>query len=180
MKLKNKILLLLIAMSLSLLAAENLKLDIVFSNDVHGGIDRTAATFMNPQFPPMLGGGGVAATLIKHVRSLGDGRNRDNLLLDAGDFFQGHPIGTVTLGKAIIEYMNDVRYDAMTPGNHDYDSGEEALEEALALANFPVISANIIDRTTGDFPHYLSPYIILDKMGVKIAIIGFTTSDTKK
>jgi 5'-nucleotidase / UDP-sugar diphosphatase len=180
MKLKNKILLLLIAMSLSLLAAENLKLDIVFSNDVHGGIDRTAATFMNPQFPPMLGGGGVAATLIKHVRSLGDGRNRDNLLLDAGDFFQGHPIGTVTLGKAIIEYMNDVRYDAMTPGNHDYDSGEEALEEALALANFPVISANIIDRATGDFPHYLSPYIILDKMGVKIAIIGFTTSDTKK
>lgn len=162
------------------LYAENLRLDVMFSNDVHGGIDRTAATFINPQFPPMLGGGGAAASLIKHVRSLGDGKTRDNLLLDAGDFFQGHPIGTVTQGRAIIEYMNDVGYDALTLGNHDYDAGEDVLQETLKLAKFPILTSNIVLRETSKIPHYARPYIILEKMGLKIAIIGLTTTDTKK
>ena len=70
------------------LLAEDLRLDIVFSNDVHGGIDRSEATFMNPDFPPQLGGGASAATLIKHIRSL-SGTKRDMLLFDAG----GRPAG---------------------------------------------------------------------------------------
>ncbi len=180
MKAKSLIIIILLSTLAFLLAAEDLKLDIVFSNDVHGGIDRAAATFINPQFPPMLGGGGVAASLIKHVRSYGDGKMRDNLVVDAGDFFQGHPIGTVTKGKAIVEYMNDVKYDVMTLGNHDYDTGEQALEEALALAKFPIISSNIVNRETGKLPYYLKPYIIVEKMGLRIAIIGFTTTDTEK
>lgn len=180
MKIKRLSILLLVLVSAFLLDAEELRLDIIFSNDVHGGIDRTSATFINPQFPPMLGGGGVAANLIKQIRDKGDGVIRDNLLLDAGDFFQGHPIGTVTQGKAIIEYMNAVKYDALTLGNHDYDSGEKVLEEALALANFPIISCNIVKRSTGEIPDYLKPYIILERVGLRIAIIGFTTTDTKK
>jgi 2',3'-cyclic-nucleotide 2'-phosphodiesterase (5'-nucleotidase family) len=180
MKAKSLTILVLLSSLFVLLSAADLRLDVVFSNDVHGGIDRTAATFMNPQFPPMLGGGGAAATLIKHIRSQGDDKVRSTLLFDAGDFFQGHPIGTVTQGKAIIEYMNAVKYDAMTVGNHDYDSGEKALEEALALANFPILSCNIVRRSTGEFPYYLKPYIILERMGLKIAVIGFTTTDTEK
>lgn len=180
MKAKSLIIIILLSTLAFLLTAEDLKLDIVFSNDVHGGIDRAAATFINPQFPPMLGGGGVAASLIKQVRSYSDGRMRDNLLVDAGDFFQGHPIGTVTKGKAIIEYMNDVKYDVMTLGNHDYDTGEEALEEALTLAKFPILASNIVNRETGKLPYYLKPYIIVEKMGLRIAIIGFTTTDTEK
>jgi len=177
---KSLIIILLILMTAFLLMAEDLRLDIIFSNDVHGGIDRAAATFINPQFPPMLGGGGVAASLIKYMRSQSDGKKRDNFLLDAGDYFQGHPVGTVTKGKAIIEYMNDVKYDAMTLGNHDYDSGEKDLEDALALAKFPIISSNIMNRSTGEKPYYLEPYKIFEKMGLRIAIIGFTTTDTEK
>ena len=180
MRAKSLIIILLILGSIFLLWAEDMKLDIIWSNDVHGGIDRAAATFINPQFPPMLGGGGVAASVIKHMRSFSDGRKRDNLLVDVGDFFQGHPIGSVTKGKAIIEYMNEVRYDTMTLGNHDYDSGEKDLLDALALANFPIISSNIIDRTTNEIPDYLEPYVIMERMGLRIAIIGFTTTDTEK
>ena len=123
MRIKSIILVLLLAACAILLQAEDLRLDIVFSNDVHGGIDRAAATFINPEFPPMLGGGGVAASLINQIRTYSNGKSRDNILVDAGDFFQGHPIGTVTKGKAIIDYMNQVRYDVMTIGNHDYDMG---------------------------------------------------------
>ncbi len=161
------------------LSAEDLLLDIMFSNDVHGGIDRSQATFMNPDFPPQLGGGASAATLIKQVRALG-GKNRDSILLDAGDFFQGRPVGSVSKGTAVIEYMNEIGYDAMTIGNHEYDILEADLIETLKLADFPILSCNIIDRRTNDLPWYVVPYRIINRMGVRIGIIGFTTTDTEK
>ncbi len=160
------------------LFAEDLRLDIMFSNDVHGGIDRSQATFMNPDFPPQLGGGASAATLIKHVRSLG-GPQRASLLLDAGDFFQGRPVGTVTKGEAVIEYMNAIGYDAMTLGNHEFDILEEDLTQTLEYANFPILSCNIIDRRTGDIPWYIVPYRVINRLGMRIGIVGFTTTDTE-
>jgi 2',3'-cyclic-nucleotide 2'-phosphodiesterase (5'-nucleotidase family) len=161
------------------LSAEDLRLDIMFSNDVHGGIDRSEATFMNPDFPPQLGGGASAATLIKYVRSLG-GADRSSLLLDAGDIFQGRPVGTVTKGKAVIEYMNEIGYDAMTIGNHEYDIMDDELIQTLEMANFPILSCNIIDRRTGELPWYVVPYIVVNRLGVRIGIVGFTTTDTEK
>jgi len=161
------------------LLAEDLRLDIVFSNDVHGGIDRSEATFMNPDFPPQLGGGASAATLIKHIRSL-SGTKRDMLLFDAGDFFQGRPVGTVTKGRAVIEYMNAIGYDAMTIGNHEFDIMNDELMETLDYANFPILSCNIIDRRTGDLPWYVVPYRIFSRLGLRIGVIGFTTTDTEK
>ncbi|HOF59079.1 MAG TPA: bifunctional UDP-sugar hydrolase/5'-nucleotidase [Candidatus Cloacimonadota bacterium] len=175
-------LLLTAALSLALIAglsAEDLRLDIMFSNDIHGGIDRSQATFMNPDFPPQLGGGASAATLIKHVRAM-SGPKRASLLLDAGDFFQGRPVGTVTKGKAVIDYMNAIGYDAMTIGNHEYDIADTELIKTLADAEFPILSCNIIDRHTGKLVPYTLPYIILERMGVRIGIIGFTTTDTEK
>ncbi|MDD4310350.1 MAG: bifunctional UDP-sugar hydrolase/5'-nucleotidase [Candidatus Cloacimonetes bacterium] len=163
----------------SLAFAEDLRLDIMFSNDVHGGIDRAQATFMNPEFPPQLGGGGSAATLIKKVRSL-KGPTRDSMLLDAGDFFQGRPVGTVTKGTAVIEYMNAIGYDAMTIGNHEFDILQRDLVETLKLAKFPILTCNVIDTKTNQIPFYAIPYIVVERMGVKIGILGFTTTDTEK
>ena len=169
------------AFSLALLAglmAEDLHLDIMFSNDVHGGIDRAEATFMNPDFPPQLGGGASAATLIKQVRALGN-EKRESMLLDCGDFFQGRPVGSVTKGKAVIEYMNAIGYDAMTIGNHEYDIMDDELIETLELANFPILSCNIIDRRTNELPWYVVPYRIFERLGLRIGIVGFTTTDTE-
>jgi 2',3'-cyclic-nucleotide 2'-phosphodiesterase (5'-nucleotidase family) len=163
----------------SLAYAEDLRLDIMFSNDVHGGIDRAQATFMNPEFPPQLGGGGSAATLIKQIRSLKTG-TRDNLLLDAGDFFQGRPVGTVTQGRAVMEYMNAIGYDAMTIGNHEFDIMQKDLIETLKLAKFPILTCNVIDTNTNEIPSYARPYLVIQRLGVKIGIVGFTTTDTEK
>ncbi len=163
----------------SLAWAEDLRLDIMFSNDVHGGIDRAQATFMNPDFPPQLGGGGSSATLIKKVRSMGSS-TRSSLLLDAGDFFQGRPVGTVTKGKAVIEFMNEIGYDAMTIGNHEFDILQEDLVETLKLAEFPILSCNVLDKRTNEIPWYAQPYHIVERLGMKIGILGFTTTDTEK
>ncbi len=163
----------------SQLFCENLKLDIMFTNDIHGGIDRYEATFMNPDFPPVLGGGASAATYIKEVRELTDGEERDNLLIDAGDFFQGHPVGTVSNGRAVIRFMNQIGYELMVIGNHEYDIGEEELIKTLKLAEFPILSCNIINKSTGELVDYAIPYLILEKLGLRIGIIGVTTTDTE-
>jgi 2',3'-cyclic-nucleotide 2'-phosphodiesterase (5'-nucleotidase family) len=159
--------------------AEDLRLDIMWSNDVHGGIDRAQATFMNPEFPPQLGGGGSAATLIKQVRAMG-GKDRASLLVDAGDFFQGRPVGTVTKGKAVMEYMNAIGYEAMTIGNHEYDIMENELIQTLKMARFPILSCNVLDKRTNQIPSYAQPYTIVNKLGLRIGIVGFTTTDTEK
>ncbi|PKN75839.1 MAG: multifunctional 2',3'-cyclic-nucleotide 2'-phosphodiesterase/5'-nucleotidase/3'-nucleotidase [Candidatus Cloacimonetes bacterium HGW-Cloacimonetes-2] len=176
---KNIVLTLLSLVLISLLAAEDFRLDILWSNDVHGGIDRAKATFMNPEFPPQLGGGASAATLIKHVRSL-KGPNRDTLLFDIGDFFQGRPVGTVTNGRAVMDYMNAIGYDAMTIGNHEFDISPADLIETLRMAQFPIVSSNVVYTDTGEFPDYLRPYTIIERLGVKIGIVGMTTTDTEK
>lgn len=176
---KRYIMLLVLFAALSALVAEDLRLDIMWSNDVHGGIDRAQATFMNPEFPPQLGGGASAATLIKHVRSW-QSPQRQSLLLDAGDFFQGRPVGTVTNGVAVIEYMNMIGYDAMTIGNHEFDILQADLEPTLEIANFPILSCNVIDTRTGKIPWYAFPYTIVHRMGLRIGILGFTTTDTEK
>lgn len=165
--------------ALSLAFAEDLRLDIMWSNDVHGGIDRAQATFMNPEFPPQLGGGASAATLIKHVRSW-ETPTRQSLLVDVGDFFQGRPVGTVTQGRAVIEYMNYIGYDAMTVGNHEFDILQDDLEKTIELANFPILTCNVIDKRTGKLPWYAFPYTIVNRMGLRIGLLGFTTTDTEK
>jgi len=162
----------------SLLIAEDLLLDIMFTNDIHGGIDRYPATFMNPDFPPVLGGGGSAATYIKSVRSLSRVGTRDNLLVDAGDFFQGHPVGTMSEGRSIITYMNMIGYDFMAIGNHEFDLGEDVLMKTLEMAEFPILSCNIVKKGTNELVDYVLPYKIIEKLGLRIGVIGLTTTDT--
>ncbi|HOQ80947.1 MAG TPA: bifunctional UDP-sugar hydrolase/5'-nucleotidase [Candidatus Cloacimonadota bacterium] len=160
--------------------AEDLKLDILYTNDIHGGIDRIAATFMNPEFPPQLGGGASAATYIKEVRKLSDGKKRESFLFDVGDFFQGRPIGSLTNGEAIIEYMNAIEYDLTVIGNHEFDSGEETLINTLSKANFPALACNLFKKGTKELVDYVQPYLIFNKLGIKIGVIGMATSDTEK
>lgn len=169
----------LILISLSLWAEEIL-IDVMYTNDLHGGIDRNAATFMNPQFPPMLGGGASAANYINGVRKLADGKTRDTFLFDAGDFFQGRPIGSLTNGEAVIEYMNMIGYDLTVIGNHEFDIGEEKLLNTLSKAEFPILSANLYKKGTKELVDYVRPYLIFEKCGVKIGVIGMTTTDTEK
>lgn len=164
--------------SISLLFCDDIRLNILFTNDIHGGIDAVPATFMNPEYPPPLGGGASAAAYIKYVRQKAKENNESVLLLDAGDFFQGHPIGTMSHGEAVIKYMNMVDYDAMAIGNHEFDAGYDQLKKTLSLAEFPIVCANIVTEKTGEIIPECIPYIIKDIQGIKIAIIGLCTKET--
>ena len=157
---------------------EYLKVVIIFTNDIHGGIARTEAGFINPDFPPILGNGAAAVYYINRVREEAKENGWGFLLLDAGDIFQGTPIGTLSKGEAIIDFMNIAGYDAVCIGNHDFDLGWQNLKKLSEQANFPLLGANIYRYSTGEVAEFATPYIIKEIQGIKIGIIGVCTTVT--
>jgi len=158
--------------------SDYLKVEIIFTNDIHGGIDRSDATFINPDFPPKLGGGAVAGRYIFQQRELARKNGWGFLLLDAGDIYQGTPLGTLSEGESIIQYMNTVGYDAITTGNHDFDNGWKNLKKLSDSARFPFIAANLYRKSTGQLVEFVKPYIIKEIQGIKIGIVGIATCVT--
>lgn len=159
-------------------SAEIIYLNILHTNDIHGGIVPREATFLNPDFPPMIGGGAYISAYVDGVREECLERGEYCLLIDAGDIYQGTPTGNYESGELIMEWMNAIGYDMMTLGNHDFDDGADNAIDLSEQAEFPVLCANFVDSFTGEIPSPVIPYEILDFDGVRIAFIGFTTTDT--
>lgn len=102
--------------------------------------------------------------------------DEDTLALDAGDTFHGLPLINLSRGSNMAMLMNLSGYDAMTPGNHDFNFGAGRLLELAGMLNFPVVSANVYDK---DKNHYLfRPYKSFIMNGVKVAVVGLTTPET--
>jgi 2',3'-cyclic-nucleotide 2'-phosphodiesterase (5'-nucleotidase family) len=100
------------------------------------------------------------------------------ILLDAGDVLVGAPIMNLTHGEPVMEIVNSFGYDAMTLGNHEFDQGSKIMEKILSLATFPLLCANIIEKKSGALIPYVNPYIVLEKKGVRIGVLGVTTEYT--
>ncbi|MHD0398690.1 5'-nucleotidase C-terminal domain-containing protein [Staphylococcus simulans] len=97
-----------------------------------------------------------------------------DLMLDSGDAFQGLPISNNTQGKDMANAMNEVGYDAMAVGNHEFDFGVEQAQKYKEQLNFPILSAN----TYKDGKLMFDPYTIVNKNGINYGIIGVTTPET--
>ncbi|MDD5088244.1 MAG: bifunctional UDP-sugar hydrolase/5'-nucleotidase [bacterium] len=161
-------------------AADTWSLIVVYSNDVHGGVDSSKAVFMNPEMPPDLGGGASAAVMIRQMRDYAKRTGKGFLLLDTGDIFQGTLVGTNTRGEAVMRFMNEVGYDAWVIGNHEFDLGRDACEALMKQADFPTLSANIYDSTAAGIEHFAQPYLLKDYGALKIGVVGITTSGTTR
>jgi len=160
--------------------AETYSLVICHTNDVHGGVDSSQATFMNPEFPPELGGGASLSTLVERLRAYAKSNNKGFLLLDTGDIFQGTLVGTKSEGEAVVRFMNEVRYDGWVLGNHEFDLSRVVTERLMKQATFPVLSANIFDVENGDTTAFAQPYIIKQFGPLKVGVVGITTTGTER
>lgn len=120
-----------------------------------------------------IGGMAALATAIKRQRAAGG----HFLLLDAGDWFQGTPEGSLLKGAPMAEFFNALKYDAIGIGNHEYDLGEGTLKELIAKIEIPVLSANVYESATGKLVPYVRPYLLKEFDGVKVGIFGLVTSN---
>ncbi len=93
------------------------------------------------------------------------------LLLHAGDYSQGSSYFAEFGLPYIVKCLNAMQYDVITLGNHEFDNGLEALGEALALCEMPVVCCNY-DFSPFEAGKYIKPYVILEKAGLKIGVIG--------
>jgi len=98
------------------------------------------------------------------------------LTVDAGDHIQGGAIGLLSKGLDIIKLMNDIKYDVVALGNHEFDYGLNELNKCNETLKTGYISANFCFRKnkTTIFP----PYKIINLGNQKIGFIGITTPQT--
>lgn len=129
---------------------------ILFENDVHCAVD-----------------GYAKLVTLKELQQL---KTPYVATVSSGDFVQGDVIGSITEGESIIDIMNEVKYDVVTLGNHEFDYGVPQLFTLKDSLKASVVSSNFCDFRTGEliFP----PYQILRYGDVDIAFLGFTTTTT--
>ncbi|MCC7491827.1 MAG: bifunctional metallophosphatase/5'-nucleotidase [Fimbriimonadaceae bacterium] len=147
------------------LAAETLQLGIMHTNDHHGHVLPFRESGQNNW-------GGVARRRVAIQRERAD-TSYQWLLLDAGDVFQGTPISNLLSGFLDLECMNQMGYDAMALGNHEFDFGYEVLRSRMADVHFKLLCANIIDKERG--LAVAQPYAIFRRGAYRIGVIGVTT-----
>jgi len=150
----------------------SIDLTILHINDFHGRLLPYTVKSISEKIP--VSGVAYLAQMINEERS----KNPEGtILLSAGDMFQGTPQSNIFRGEPVVEIMNYLKFDAMAVGNHEFDWGQEVLQKLSSISNFPYLSANIVDKD-GKYLPYLKPYVIIERKGLKIAIIGLTTPET--
>lgn len=161
------VLVMLLSISLPLWAAEII---ILHNNDVHSRLESHL-----PQGAEKEQGGRVRlASLVQEVRAQ-YGADRV-LLLDAGDAIHGTNIDNLFGGLPSIEVMNAMGYNAFTPGNHEFNYGQEVLAQRIKDANFPTLAANVTREDGTLFAGYSA--LIQEINGIKVGIIGLVPQET--
>ena len=93
------------------------------------------------------------------------------LLLHAGDFSQGTTYFSEMGGNLEVQALNAMKYDVVTLGNHEFDNGLEDLGRRLSSLEMPVVVCNY-DFSPFEAGKYIKPYVIVEKAGLKIGVIG--------
>ncbi len=121
---------------------------------------------------------GLAAqkTLMDQQRYDAQAKGGGALILSAGDVNTGVPESDLLDAEPDIRGMNLVGYDAMALGNHEFDKPLSVLQKQQKWAKFPFLSANIYQK--GSDQRLFKPWAVFNRMGLKIAVIGLTTTDT--
>jgi 5'-nucleotidase/UDP-sugar diphosphatase len=147
-------------------------LTIVHTNDIHGHLAPWRG-WEGDLTGRIVGGLDRLAALVGAVRA--EASPERVLLLDAGDTIGDTMIAAETEGRAVVEVMNALRYDAMVVGNHEPDFTAETLRKRINEAQFPVLAANIVRR---DGSPFATPYTIRTVDGVRVGLLGLAYPNT--
>lgn len=153
----------------SVLAQRPIEITFLHTNDLHAHIEPTAIKSKT------YGGYARLVTLVKRERA----REKNVLLLNAGDVFQGTLYFNVYEGLADAPLLNMTGYDAGTLGNHEFDRGTAATTAFAKAVNYPLVCCNLkLDGTQNAFARSIVPSTILTVDGQRVGVVGLVTPDT--
>lgn len=147
------------------------QIHIIETSDVHGCFFPYDYITRKPK-------AGTLARVSNYVRQLRE-KGDAVVLLDNGDILQGQPVCyfsnfvDTTETNIAARVCNYMQYDAQTIGNHDVETGHHVYDAWKKAMDYPLLGANVVDRKTGE--PYLRPYTIIERDGVRIAVIGMLT-----
>ncbi len=150
--------------SWSLISEKKKKITILHTNDIHSHIEPFSLN--NKKYPGM-GGMRKLGSLINSIKT----QERNILLLDCGDIFQGTPYFNKFKGEVEFKIMSSLGYDASTMGNHDFDNGIEGFNEMLPHSNFPFLCSNY-DFTNTLLDGKTKTHLIKEIDGIKVGLFG--------
>lgn len=156
-------------------------LNILHINDFHSRFDPITDSDSNCDAETDAAGecfGGIARlkTIIDDTRAKYDGAN--SLLLSAGDNFQGSLYYTTYKSKVVSDFFNQMGFDVVATGNHEFDDGPEEFMKFIDAAKFPIIGGNFDVTRDENLRGKIKGSIVIEVGGEKIGIIGATTEDT--
>jgi 5'-nucleotidase len=152
---------------------------VLHTNDVHGRVlefNRFGGACEEEDSAEgnCFGGFARRATVIDEIRDEGGAV----ILVDGGDQFQGTLFYNQYKGEEAQQFMNELGYDVMTIGNHEFDDGPGVLGSFIQGANFPVVSANVDVSNEPELAGMVESYTVLEVDGEQIGVVGYTTEDT--
>jgi len=169
---KSLALLLALMMCLSLLAIggyaadeDVIVIDLYSFNDFHGTVDKSAS-----------GSNPGADRFVALVQKLMED-SPNSAVVSAGDSYQGSPLSNLFTGEPVSEMLKylGVKYSAL--GNHEFDWGIDKIDKFIEDGGITFLAANIFYEDTGEAPDFCQPYGILEFEGVKVGLIGLTTTE---
>ena len=158
----------LLCFQLAAFSADKVKLVILHTNDTHSQIEPTEKSSLATSD---MGGYARRMGVIEKIRS----EEKNVLLLDAGDYWQGTPYFNFFNGRIEIDALNRMKYDATTLGNHEFDNGTDTLAAVIQNLNNPLISSNY-DVTNSVIRDFVKPWIVIKKAGLKIGVMALNVN----
>jgi 5'-nucleotidase len=140
--------------------SSDIELTIIHTNDSHSHLDNIARL----------------ATVISGIRE--EAGNDNSMLLDAGDICGGTVYYSLYQGQADSYFMEQLGYDAVCPGNHEFDDGIEFFLSFMESIDIPVVCANIGFSSGSDINKTPVPWVIIEKNGGRYGIFGLLTEET--
>jgi len=161
------------------MAAAEYNLTILHTNDFHDRFEPISkydgpCSAEDNTAGECFGGSGRLMTAIAEARE----RAGNSILVDGGDQFQGTLFYTQYKGALAAEMMNQMGYDAMTVGNHEFDDGPEVLRGFMDAVEFPVLMSNADVSGEPLLADKLAKSTVIEKGGEQIGLIGLTPQDT--
>jgi 5'-nucleotidase len=149
---------------------KTVKIQVLSTNDFHGRL--------NPQTVNGAPAGG-AAWLAAYLGRAEADNAKGTLLVDGGDMVGATPLESQYFeDRPTIDVANEIGYDDVTFGNHEFDAGTDRLARQVDWATFPYWSANVIDEATDKPFLHPAPYEVFARRGVDVGVINLTTEST--
>ena len=152
--------------------AKTVTIRLIETSDVHGAFFPYNFTEQRPMR-------GTMARVSSYIKKQRQQYGKNVILLDNGDILQGQPTSyysnfvRIDQPNIAAEVVNYLQYDAQTFGNHDVEPGHAVYDKWIRDVKCPMLGANIIDTKSGK--PYVEPYVLMERDGVRIAVLGMLT-----